>query len=96
MRSADKVLFNESKVTLLCSIYQLVLPIFKKHVVLFQRGNPMIHKLYYDQIDLFNWFLPHFVKTDVLAKCTTGRKIVKLKLDHPSNLLTKKNIFIGG
>ena len=35
MRIADAVLFNESKVTLLTSIYRLVLPIFKKHVMPF-------------------------------------------------------------
>ena len=51
------VLLNESKVTLVTSIYQPVLPIFKKYVMLFQKKNkPMIHKLYYDQIDLFNQF----------------------------------------
>ena len=55
----------------------------------------MIHELYYDQIDLFNPSLSYLVKPDVLAKCTTERKIVKLKLDDPSNLLSKKNIFIG-
>ena len=94
MRTADIVLFSESKVTLLTSIYRSVLPIFKKYVMLFQRDKPMIHELHYDQIDLFNQFLSYFVKPDVLAKCTTGRKIVKLKLDDPSNLLSKKNIFM--
>ena len=65
---------------------------FKKYGMLFQRDKSMIHELYYDQIDLFNQFLSYFVKPDALA---TGRKIVKLKLDDPSNLLSKKNIFIG-
>ena len=55
----------------------------------------MIQELYYDLIDLFNQFLSYFVKLDVLAKCTTGRKIVELKFDDPSNLFRKKNIFIG-
>ena len=44
------VLFSDSKVTLLTSIYRLVLPFFKKYVMLFQRNKSMIHKLYYDQI----------------------------------------------
>ena len=94
-RIADVVLFNESKVTLLTSIYRSVLQIFKRYVFLFQRDKPMIQELYYDLIDLFNQFLSYFVKPDVLAKCTTGRKIVKLKFDDPSNLFRKKNIFIG-
>ena len=55
----------------------------------------MIHELYYDEIDLFNQFLSYFLKPYVLANCTTGKKFVKLKLDDPSNLLSKKNIFIG-
>ena len=55
----------------------------------------MIHELYYDQIGLFNPFLTYLVKPDVLAKCATGRRIVKLKLDDPSNLLSKNNIFIS-
>ena len=45
MRIADKALFSESKVTLLTSIYWSVLPIFKKYVMLFQRGKPMIYGL---------------------------------------------------
>ena len=68
MGITDKVLFNESKVTLLTSIYWSVLPIFKQYIMLFQRSKPMIHKLYYDQIDLFNQLLSYFVKPDVLAK----------------------------
>ena len=95
MRIVDTVLFIELKVTLLTSVYRSVLPIFKKYVMLFQRDRPMIHELYYDQTDLFNQFLSYFVKPKVLAKCTIGRKIVKLKLDDPFNLLSKKNIFIG-
>ena len=95
MRIVDTVLFNELKVTLLTSVYRSVLPIFKKYVMLFQRDKPMIHELYYDQTDLFNQFLSYFVNPKVLTKCTTGRKIVKLKLDDPSNILSKKNIFIG-
>ena len=55
----------------------------------------MIHELYYDQIDLFNQFLSYLVNPDVLVKCLTGKKIMKLKLDDPSNPLSKKNIFIG-
>ena len=94
MRLADAVLFNESKVTLLAFIYLSVLAVFKKYAMLFQRGKPMIHKLYYDQIDLFNLFLSYFIKADIMTKCATGRKIVKLKLDDPSDLLSKKNIFI--
>ena len=86
MRLADAVLFNESKVTLLAFIYLSVLAVFKKYA--------MIHKLYYDQIDLFNLFLSYFIKADIMTKCATGRKIVKLKLDDPSDLLSKKNIFI--
>ena len=91
MKIVDTVLFIELKVTLLTSVYRSVLPIFKKYVMLFQRDRPMIHELYYDQTDLFNQFLSYFVKPKVLAKCATARKIVKLKLDDPSNLL----IFIG-
>ena len=55
----------------------------------------MIHDLYYDQIDLFSQSLSYFAKPNILAKCAIGRKIVKLKLDEPSKLLSKKNIFIG-
>ena len=57
MSIANAVLFNEPKVTLVTSIYQPVLPIFKRHVTLFQKSKPMIHQPYYDQIDLFNQFL---------------------------------------
>ena len=70
MRILDAVLFSQSKVTLLTSIYRSVLPIFKKYVMLFQRGKPMIHELYYDQTDLFSLFLSYFIKPNILAKCS--------------------------
>ena len=50
MRIPDARLFNESKITLLTSIYQSVLPICMRYIMLFQRDKPMIHELYYNQI----------------------------------------------
>ena len=45
MRIADAVLFNKSKVTLLTSVYQSVLPIFKMYVMLLQRDKPMTYSI---------------------------------------------------
>ena len=44
MRIADAVLFNKSKVTLLTSVYQSVLPIFKMYVMLLQSVPVLLRK----------------------------------------------------
>ena len=80
--------------TLLTSLYQSVLPLFKSYVMLFQSEKPLIHKVYYKQVDAMRTFFSYFVKPDVLATCKNGKQLLNLKLKE-ENLLPKELIFIG-
>lgn len=60
----------------------------------FQSDKPMIHKIYYQQLNLVNKFYSHFVKPGVLAKCKKGKQFLNLDLSE-KNILPKKLLFIG-
>ena len=79
---------------MLTSIYDSVLPLFKSYVMLFQREQLLIHKIYYDQIDVVRTFLSYFVKPEVLAKCKNAKQLVAIDLSG-DNILPTNLIFIG-
>lgn len=85
---------QQNKYRLLTSLYQAVLPLFKAYVMLFQSEKPLIHKIYYKQIECIKTFFSYFVKPDVLVKCKTGTQLLHLDLKK-ENLLPKELIFIG-
>ena len=60
----------------------------------FQSSKPLIHKVYYRQIELLKQFLSYFMKPSVLSNCTTGKKLLKLKISE-SNLLNESMLFVG-
>ena len=49
--------------TLVVSIYQVVLPLFKKCVMLFQKEEPLLRKVYLEQIDVVHTFFGKLRKT---------------------------------
>ena len=89
-----KLLYNQNRYVLLISFYQSVLPIFKSYVMMFQGDSPLIHKVYYQQVNLVKEFFSYFVKPSVVAKCKKGKHLLKLDLSE-KNILPKKLIFIG-
>ena len=91
-RIVDVLLLNAKKVSLISSFYEGVLPVFKEFMC-FQSSKPLIHKVYYRQIELLKQFLS-FMKPSVLANCTTGKKLLKLKISE-SNLLNESMLFVG-
>ena len=60
----------------------------------FQSSKPLIHKVYYRQIEVLKQFLSCSIKPSVLANCTTGKKLLKLKISE-SNLLNESMLFVG-
>ena len=65
----DKLLQKKKKkVTILCGLYESVLLLFKMYDKNFQKSTPMIHKLYYEQEDLFKQYLSYFVKPSVTTQ----------------------------
>ena len=86
--------YSSKRVSLLTSIYQTVLPLFKSFVMLFQQEKPLIHKIYFEQVSIIKNFLSYFVKPDVLVACKTGKQLKKCNLS-PNSLLPKNLLLIG-
>ena len=93
-RIVTKPVLNDRHVSLLTSIYDSVLPLFKSYVMLFQQEQPLIHKIYYEQIDVVRTFLSYFVKPEVLAKCKNAKQLRAIDLSG-DNILPTNLIFIG-
>lgn len=80
------------KLSLITSLYQLVLPIFKSYVFVFQRVKAHIDKAYHVQVDCVKKLFSYFVKY-MLAICKTGSHFLKLE-SKEGNLLSEELIFI--
>ena len=62
--------------------------------MLFQSDRPLIHKIYYKQVEIVRTFFSYFVKPDVLVNCKTGPQLIGLEL-KPEHLLPKELMFVG-
>ena len=62
--------------------------------MMFQGDSPLIHKVYYQQVNLMEEFFSYFVKPSVAAKCKKGKHLLKLDLSE-TNILPKNLLFIG-
>ena len=62
--------------------------------MMFQGDSCLIHKVYYQQVNLAKEFYSYFVKPSVVAKCKKGKHLPKLDLSE-KNILPKKLLFIG-
>ena len=82
----SKLLHNQTRYVLFTSFYHSVPPIFKSYVMMFQGDSPLIHKVYYQQVNLVKEFYSYFVKPSVVAKCKKGKRLLKLDL-------SEKNLF---
>ena len=93
-RIVEALLFDMKKVSLVSSFYESFLPVFKSFIMCFQSAKPLIHKVYYRQIELFQEFLSYFVKPSVLEKCCTGKSLMNLQITG-DNILSKSMMFLG-
>ena len=87
------LLYSSKRVSLLTSIYQTILPLFKSFVMLFQQEKPLIHKIYFE-VSIIKNFLSYFVKPDVLVACKTGKQLKRCSLS-PNSLLPKNLLVVG-
>ena len=87
-RIVKALLFN-MKVSLVFSLYEAVFPVFKSFIMCFQSAKPLIHKVYYRQIELFQKFLSYFVNPSVF-----GKSLMNLQITD-DNILSKSMVFVG-
>ena len=72
--------------------YTAVLPLLKKYVCLFQTKEPLIHKLYDEQEQLFLNFLSCFIKAEIL-KDKNIKQLLSLNVSNEDYIL-KKSMFL--
>ena len=63
LRIIKKVILNEKQVSLLTGLYQTVMPVFKRDVMMFQKEEPMIRKIFPEQQQLVKTFFSNFTRT---------------------------------
>lgn len=51
-----KKLHQSNYYTMITSLYHTIMPLFKRYVMLFQSDRPLIHKIYYKQVEIVRTF----------------------------------------
>ena len=74
------------------NLYQAVLSNFKTFLLTFEKKEPLVHKLYDDQISLLKWFLTCFVKFEEINK---SKDILTLDVKDTAVHLRKRDLYIG-
>jgi hypothetical protein len=89
-----KVLFQEKKSLLVLHFYTSVFPILKEYVLMFQTKQPMVHRLFDKQLELFKVFLAYFLRPEVFTR-RSGKQMKTVEIEE-KNFLTKDDMFLGG
>ena len=92
IRIINKLILNRKKVSIICSIYESVLSIFKNFVMVFQSAESMIHLIHPSLEVLMRSFYSHFLQLHVLRSSTSDDLI---NIDLQSNKVPPKYIFLG-
>ena len=79
IRIAKKLLSERAKTYLLLNIYISFLKKFKVYVEVFQRNEPMVHKIFDRQQELLRWILQCFLKVEEVNKHKDHLKRVEVK-----------------
>ena len=87
-------LFKQRKLKLHVSFCKTLLPMFKRYIMLFQREEPLIHKVHYEQVKIIKRFLSHFVLPSNLVGVNSSKVLKKLWITE-NDLLPNDTIFIG-
>lgn len=93
-RIFSKLYYFRKKLQLIMHFYTSVFPLLKKYVCLFQMKEPMIHKLYEEQKQLFLDFLSLFVKPEYLQNRPMS-EILNISLDDSSIILPATQMYLG-
>ncbi|GBN19210.1 RuvB-like 2 [Araneus ventricosus] len=93
-RIVQKLFKERMRTQLVLHFYTVVLPLLKKYVCLFQTKEPLIHKLYDEQEQLFLDFLSCFLKHEVL-KGKNVKQLLSLNSSEDEVMLKKSKMFLG-
>ncbi|GBN25381.1 hypothetical protein AVEN_143893-1, partial [Araneus ventricosus] len=93
-RIVQKLFKERVRTQLVLHFYTAVLPLLKKYVCLFQTKEPLIHKLYDEQEQLFLDFLSCFLKHEVLKRKNV-KQLLSLNVSEDEVMLKKSKMFLG-
>lgn len=93
-RIVNKLFYHKKQTKLEMYLYLSVLPMLKKYVLLFEVQEPLIHKMFDQQVNLMTDFMACFVKPEALTQYE-GKKLVNLDVEDNANILKPKSIFLG-
>uniref|UniRef100_A0A8W8NXF2 Uncharacterized protein n=1 Tax=Magallana gigas TaxID=29159 RepID=A0A8W8NXF2_MAGGI len=80
-RIFEKVLFLEKRTLLVFHFYTSVFPILKECVMMSQTKQPMVHRLYDKQVELFKVFITHFLKPEAYTR-RSGKQIKAAEIEE--------------
>ena len=88
-------LFHFRQETLLhVNLYLEILPIFKSFILIFEQREPLVHRIYDEQVDLVKTLLACFIKPEFI-KDITGRKLKGLDLKDKNMQRKLNEIYVG-
>lgn len=93
-RIFEKLFFYRKQTMLTVHFYSAVLPQLKQYVMLFQTKEPLIHKVYYEQKQLFLNFLSCYVTPEVL-QIKNPKDLLQIDLGDETIYLPSKRMFLG-
>lgn len=76
-----KVLFQEKRTILVLHFYTSVFPILKEYVMMFQTKQPMVHRLYDKQLELFKVFITYFLKPEAFTR-RSGKQMKAVEIEE--------------
>ena len=90
-------LFKDRKLTpITMSVYNAILPILKKYVMLFQMTESLVYMLNEKQFELLQEFLACFVRPDVIVAQKKPKQLVELSTqDRRNRLDLRPDFFIS-
>nr|XP_019923958.2 uncharacterized protein LOC109619082 [Crassostrea gigas] len=80
-RIFEKVLFQEKRTILVLHFYTSVFPILKEYVMMFQTKQPMVHRLYDKQLELFKVFITYFLKPEAFTR-RSGKQMKAVEIEE--------------
>ena len=87
--------YCRKKTLLQCSLFSKVSEIMKRYVLLFQKNEPAIFRIFPEQLVLFREFVSYFVRPEIIDKHRTVKSLMSINFEDISNHLPQKLLVVG-
>ena len=93
-RIVESLFYFRDETMLHLNLYLEILPIFKSFILTFEQREPLVHRIYDEQVELVKTLLACFIKPEYLRDIT-GRKIKSLDLNNKDIQRKLNAIYVG-